>query len=218
LTVVDPGWGRWYEVKGWLIPFLAAALLMVTSAPAFSDGGSPVVRIDPVESTTVTVGESFTVSVMIDDANDLGAFQFDLLYISTIVTVDDVTLGGFLGSTGRTLVPLDPTIDNDAGRLTFGAASYGSNPGPEGTGTLALITLTGRGEGVSSLELQRIWVMDTGGNRQTFTGEDGSFEVIGPTAVTLSSFAARSSAGVEGPFIWPWLVGVAMLAGALLTK
>jgi hypothetical protein len=192
---------------------------MVASAPAFSDGGSPVVRIDPVGST-VMVGESFTVSVMIDDASDLGAFQFDLLYISTIVTVDDVTLGGFPGSTGRTVISLDPKIDNDAGRVTFGAASYESDPGPEGMGTLALITLTSQGEGVSGLELQRIWVMDTSGNHQTSTGEDGSVEVTSPTAVTLSSFAARSSAGLEGSFVWPWLVGVAMLAaaGALLIK
>jgi hypothetical protein len=34
----------------------------------------------------------------------------------------------------------------------------------------------------------------------------------GPTAVTLFSFSARSSPGVEASFIWLWLAGVAMLA------
>jgi uncharacterized repeat protein (TIGR01451 family) len=34
----------------------------------------------------------------------------------------------------------------------------------------------------------------------------------GPTAITLSSFTARSSVGMEASFVWPWLVGVAALA------
>ncbi len=34
----------------------------------------------------------------------------------------------------------------------------------------------------------------------------------GPTAITLSSFAARSSAGLGTPLVWSWPVGVAMLA------
>ena len=55
---------------------------------------APIVRIEPVQST-VAIGEEFTVSVMVDDANDAGAFQFWLFYDPAIVTVDDVTLGDF---------------------------------------------------------------------------------------------------------------------------
>jgi len=33
----------------------------------------------------------------------------------------------------------------------------------------------------------------------------------GPTAVTLSSYSAKSNAGRDGSLIWPWLVGVATL-------
>jgi hypothetical protein len=33
----------------------------------------------------------------------------------------------------------------------------------------------------------------------------------GATVVTLSSFSARSSAGLEASLVWPWLVGVATL-------
>jgi len=42
----------------------------------------------------------------------------------------------------------------------------------------------------------------------------GSYFTLGsgtPTAVTLSSFSAKSSAGHEASLVWPWLVGVAML-------
>jgi len=34
----------------------------------------------------------------------------------------------------------------------------------------------------------------------------------GPTAVTLSSFTSRSSAGLGASFVWPWMAGVAALA------
>ena len=186
--------GCWYEIKGWLIPLLAAAFLILAATPVFSDGGNPVVRIEPVEST-VPVDQSVTVSVIIDDASDLGGFQFDLLYNSTTVAVDEARLGDLLGSAERLTITVGPKIDNDAGKVTFGAAGYGSSQGPNGTGALALITFTGLDVGVSDLQLQRVWVVDTAGNPQTYTVEDGSLEVSCPTAITLSSFVARSSAG-----------------------
>ena len=124
---------------------IAVALLGLSGAQAQASP-PPTVRIEPVQST-VTVGASFVVSVMVDEASDLGGFQFDLLYLSTTLTVEDVRLGDFLESTGRHAITLGPKIDNDAGKVTFGAASYGVNPGPHGTGTLALITFTGREAG-----------------------------------------------------------------------
>jgi hypothetical protein len=131
----------------------------------------------------VTVGASFIISVMIDEASDFGGFQFELLYISTTVTVDDVRLGDFLGSTGRYTIALGPKIDNDAGKVTFGAASYGVNLGPDGIGTLALITFTGREEGVSALELQGVWLVDSGGNPQTLSVEHGWVKVVRPRPI-----------------------------------
>ncbi len=217
--MANPG-GCWYEIKGWLIAFLAAAFLILASTPVFSDGGNPVVRIEPIEST-VPVDQSVTVSVMIDDASDLGGFQFDLFYSSTTVAVDEARLGDFLGSAERLTITIGPKIDNDAGKVTFGAAGYGSSQGPNGTGALALITFTGLDVGVSDLQLQRVWVVDKAGNPQTYTVEDGSIEVSGPTAITLSSFVARSSAGGSvrrgTSFAWSWL-GLAGLLASLMGR
>ena len=80
----------------------------------------PTVRIDPAESV-VDVSETFTITVMIDEADDLGGFEFYLHYTPAIVTVDSVTLGDFLGSTGRTGGTVGPDIDNQAGTVSFGA-------------------------------------------------------------------------------------------------
>ncbi len=161
-------------VKRWLSP--TASPTLNPAATAASALISATVRIEPVQST-VTVGESFTVSVMIDDASDLGAFEFDLLYLPAVVTVDDVTLGAFLGSTGRSVIPVVPIIDNDAGRTSFGAATIGSAAGPNGTGELAIIHLAAQGEGESSLDLQNVLLLDTLVNRQVATDEDGSVVV-----------------------------------------
>jgi hypothetical protein len=50
---------------------------------------------------------------------------------------------------------------------------------------------------------------------EVYSGADFGYEAVAypapPTAITLSSFAARSSAGLEAFLVWPWLVGVATL-------
>ena len=134
---------------------------------------NPTVRIEPAQSL-VDVGETFTITVMIDNADDLGGFEFDLLFTPTVVTVDSVTLGDFLGSTGRTVIPVGPDVDNQAGSASFGAASIGSAPGPDGTGVLATITLTSQGVGISPLDLDNVVVLDTQANTQTTAVEDGT--------------------------------------------
>ena len=149
----------------------------------------PTVRIEPVQST-VAAGESFTVSVMIDNADDLGGFQFDLLYVTTVVTVANVTLGDFLENAERTFIPVGPNIDNEAGKVTFGAFSFGEQAGPDGTGDLAIISLTAQGEGVSPLDLQSVQVLDTVGESQAVTEEDGS--VVVGSEVTSTPTATRT--------------------------
>jgi general secretion pathway protein D len=124
------------------------------------------------------VGDTFTINVVIDDALNLGSFQFDLIYDPAIVQATDVTLGPFLGSTGRSTGVVGPIIDNTAGRVAFGAFSFGSQPGPSGTGTLATITFSTAGAGTSPLDLQNSQVTDTLGNPQSpVTEEDGMASV-----------------------------------------
>ena len=59
--------------------------------------------------------------------------------------MDDVTLGDFLGSTGRDVIVLGPHVDEEAGEVTFGGATFGTGPGPNGAGELAIISLTAWG-------------------------------------------------------------------------
>ena len=159
---------------------------------------NPTVRIEPAQSV-VDVDETFTITVMIDHASDLGGFEFDLLFITTTVTVDDVTLGDFPGSTERTIVPVGPTIDNQAGKVTFGVVTFGSDPGPDGTGDLALITLTAQGVGSSPLDLERVLIVDTGGHSQTPTVEDGLVVAGGAPTPTPTPTATSTPTGTTTP-------------------
>ena len=133
---------------------------------------NPTVRVDPAESVA-RPGEGLTVSVMIDQATNLGGFEFTLLFITTTVTVDNVVVGDFPGSTGRTVIPLPPIIDNQAGRASFGAATVGSAPGATGMGVLATVALNAQSSGESPLDLQNVVVLDTNAHPQTATVEDG---------------------------------------------
>ncbi len=180
-------------MRGWLpvlltLAFLPALAAIAAPSPAPDSrwtkvqGGlrnsyqDPTLRIEPIQST-VTVSESFTVSVTIDNANDLGAFEFDLLFAPAVVTVNNAILGDFLGSTGRTVIPPNPDIDNPTGRASFGAATFGSAPGPDGTGALATIAFTAQGLGESLLDLENVIVLDTQAQHQTVTVEDGTVRV-----------------------------------------
>ena len=66
---------------------------------------------------------AFTVDLTAEDVMNLASFQTDLIYDPAIVSVSGVSVAAFLGSTGRTVAPVGPTIDNLAGKVTFGAFS-----------------------------------------------------------------------------------------------
>jgi len=158
----------------------------------------PTVRIEPAQSV-VDVGETFTITVMIDQASDLGGFEFALFFVTTTVTVDSVTLGDFPGSTGRTIITVGPTIDNEAGEVRFGAATIGADPGPGGTGELAVIVLTTKGMGTSPLDLQDVLVLDTAAQHQTPTVQGGMVVAGGAPTPTVTPTATSTPTGTTTP-------------------
>ena len=133
----------------------------------------------------VAPDDTFSMAIEVEGAADLGGFQLALNFDPVVVRVEGVTLGDFLGSTGRNTVPLGPEVDNDAGTITFGGFSFGSQPGASGDGVLAILTLTAQGAGNSPLHLENVQVADTGGQAQTVTVEDGMVTVGVPQRIYL---------------------------------
>jgi hypothetical protein len=133
------------------------------------DGGSqapkglslaPAIRVEP-QSSTVEPGTVFTVEVQAGDVVDLGSFDFTLTFSPTVLSVQSATLGTFLGSTGRSTGALGPLIDNAAGSVRFGAFSFGTAAGPNGSGTLATLTLRALSSGSSPLHFASMQYTDT---------------------------------------------------------
>ena len=156
------------------------------------------VRIEPAD-LVADLNETFVIQVVIEEANDLGAFQFNLTYDPSIVQVTEATLGDFLESTGNFAVAIGHEVNNAEGRVTLGAISFGSAAGPSGTGVLATITCIAQGEGSTALGLQEVQVLDTAASVQWVTVKDGQVVVRSVEAPTPTVTATPASAATATP-------------------
>ena len=124
--------------------------------------GISIVEILP-SAQQVQVGDLVTVTIGVLNVLDLGSFSFDLYFEPRILQAQSAQLGDLLGSTGREVSALGPTIDNENGMLTFGAFSIGEQAGPSGSGLLATITFEAVAEGESLLNLGNMQLLDAQG-------------------------------------------------------
>ncbi|MDO8473308.1 MAG: cohesin domain-containing protein, partial [Dehalococcoidia bacterium] len=157
---------------------------------------------------TTTLGQTFTASVAVSNAINLGAFEFTLAYSPTIVDVISVTVGAFPGSTGRTVVASGPSISATAGNFTFGAFSIGATPsGPDGNGLLASLTLRANSSGVAGFTFQENMVTDIAGNPQPVGSSSGGSVAVMPVPVStvvppaggILTFTANNTTTVSFP-------------------
>jgi len=142
-------------------------------------GNLPVVKFNP-KSSNMRVGNPASVDIVIENITGLGSFEFEISYDGAIVQIaqsSDVVLGPFLGSTGRTTIPLSPSIDNSTGSVVFAAASVGTQGGAAGNGVLATITWTPQTDGTTTLDLKNVKVSDIQGAQLQVIEEDGEINV-----------------------------------------
>ncbi|MBN1888717.1 MAG: S8 family serine peptidase [Thermoflexales bacterium] len=150
-------------------------------------------------SRDAAVQSVYTLAVGVDNAEDMGAFQFDLAFDPALLRVDGVALGGSLDSTGRSIVDLGPVLDNAAGQVRYGAFSYGSSAGFSGTGQLAVITFTTFATpGASLLDLQNVQLVDAGAQNQPAQTADGRLVILSRTPLAVT----RAITDGAGPYIF----------------
>lgn len=185
--------------------FLLCWLVLQATVKAWPTSTSdPVVRIAPADSA-MEAGDAITVTVKIEEVANLGAFEFTLVYAPSIVQVTDVALGNFLGSSGRSVTSVGPITDDQAGKVKFGAFSFGDDRGPDGVGILASITLEAQGEGQAILDLKDVKAADIAGHPQAITVEDGRVSVGRlPEATPMETEAPQPTATSEAtPMVKP---------------
>ncbi len=138
------------------------------------------VKIEPA-SISVDPGETFSVTVAIENVTDLGGFEFELTYNPARLAATDVVTGPFLGSTGRAVIEVGPTYGT--GSLSYGAISLPPpTEGPNGDGGLAFVTFQATSVGTSTLHLQNVKLRSTSVAPITTDTEDGEVTVGTPPA------------------------------------
>ncbi len=141
----------------------------------------PTPRLLTFSPDDVQVGDDegpLVVDVIVQDVNDLAAFEFSVTYDPAVVHVAGVNLGGFLGSGGRSTAPLGPDIDNTSGQVAFGAFSYGAGGGASGTGALAVITFTLQATGTTPLAFENPQLLDTLNYEIPTSPQGGQIQVV----------------------------------------
>ncbi|MDW7679816.1 MAG: FlgD immunoglobulin-like domain containing protein, partial [bacterium] len=141
--------------------------------------GLPIIRFNP-QVTEMRIGNPASVDVVLEGITDLGSFEFEIAFDGAVVNitqVSDVTQGAFLGSTGRSVIPVGPNIDNNTGSVVYGAASVGAQAGANGNGVLATIVWTPLAEGKSPIVLKNVKIADTKGAQIAVLDEDGELNV-----------------------------------------
>jgi len=161
-----------------------------------------IVRMEPAVSV-VENGETFRVYVMIENAVNLGGFQFVIDYDPGIIEVpqqpNPMVLGAFSGSTGRTPTEFGNEIDPVTGVITYVVFTIGSNAGPDGDGVLAFVDLRARALGTTALDLKTVEVTDTGGTPQDVSVGDGLVIVAFPPAPAQVSINKSVDSSTTSP-------------------
>lgn len=187
---------RWTQTLGRAL--LAVAILAAAWA-AFdnrSDAQPPLAVRVQGPAAPVVVGQPFEVVLLADNAQNLGAFEFEFNFTPAVVsgTVDNIQLGGFLGSTGRTTGVLRlASAPGRPGVPLFGAYSYGAANGPNGNGVLATVSMTAVAPGASPLSLTGLKMTDTTGNEVVAISTAGSVTVIAERLIYMPLLRRNSS-------------------------
>ncbi len=148
-------------------PWLAALALAVAVAaaalggfgddrPVAAQSGETAIAVTAPVDAEVSSGDDpvpFTISV--ENVDNLGGFQFVLLYDADVFEFSEVQRTEFLGSTQREVVCNEPTVA--AGSMRWSCVTLGPTPpGVEGSGAIATVLLDPTGSGSTDVSLDRV--------------------------------------------------------------
>ena len=169
--------------------FLLSALFCAISIGFGSAAGeSPIVV---VADQAVTPNQQFTVNITIDPTVSITGAQFNLLFDSSIATVNSVTEGDLFTQDGASTIFNDGTIDNNAGTVTNVYSSILGATSVSTSGTMATISLTaGSSTGRLDLNLSNVVISDANSNAASYAITDTS--VLIDTEPVLAQIGAKS--------------------------
>ncbi|MCP4344512.1 MAG: hypothetical protein GY795_03175 [Desulfobacterales bacterium] len=154
------------NIFSWIVLIVLSAFIQAN--PAY---GTATMKISPETVDLNAIADNrFDIEIIAENVTDMAAFEFEILYDPAVVSInnaDDVRLGSFLGSTGRTVMATGPDIAD--GKLSYGAFTLGSTPGASGNGVLATVTLSVQSQVKTSLIFGKAEVFNSKGRTMPVT-------------------------------------------------
>ena len=160
-------------------------------------------------SFTATVGNSIEVGVLTDSFSDLYAWQFDLNWDPTILSLNGVTEGGALASAGTTFF-VPGTIDNVGGSATANADTViGGASGATGTNrVLAYFDFSAIGVGKTAITINNVTLLDSNLNHIDETTAPGTMIVGGGGAVPEPGTIGLLGVITVPLVAWQWSIAI----------
>ena len=116
------------------------------------------------DTTSVRVGDTFTLRIDAEKVTDLAGWQFDLTFDPDVLEAVEINEGDFLKTGGGTTFVQKGMVDNAAGKIAGLSAALISKGGVTGTGTLLSVVFSAKADGNSRLALRNFQLgSSTGG-------------------------------------------------------
>lgn len=146
-------------IKRIMVYSLTLLLLIVFCQNAMAAESS--VSVSP-QIITASVGEIFTIDIIVDSADgDVYGAQYELYFDNAVLNATSQTQGTFLSQDGESTNVFVNTINNTLGKIVYSETRMGSPAGVTGSGVLASITFETIKSGTSALTLSYVMVMDS---------------------------------------------------------
>ena len=124
----------------------------------FTAHAAPTITLTP-SSTTLAVGELFTLAINIQGADDLFGWELDVMFLPAgIVHATAQAAGGFLGF-GQTYV--NGLVNNGQGTITDAASAMSGTTGVTGAGILASIIFEAMVGGTATISVANVTLLDS---------------------------------------------------------
>jgi hypothetical protein len=173
-------------------PIVVLLLLILTTAGTAGSREDETVTNLVVQSPPrpIAVGETVTTAVRVEDVESLYTFSFRVSFDPTVVEGVGVVPGDFLSPDW----PLENTVDNEEGTISYAYSQLNPTEPVTGSGALAIITWRGLAEGTSPIAFARAELYPYGRGTITTTTEGGQIWVTGsqtpPSIASLSPSSA----------------------------
>ena len=116
-------------------------------------------RFEP-QSTTLKVGQTTTLGVVVENVSDLFSIPLLLQYNPAVISVEEVRHGGFL-SGGTQEIAIVQRVDKERGQAIISATRQPNSSGVNGSGTLMGILIKALAPGSSNLSIVQVNAKDS---------------------------------------------------------